>query len=88
MPISTSRQSTRIRTSRSDMTPLTTLLDATRQMRAQYPTERERAAWDAELDGMTLATVLGAVASLIAYPSRDPIVIPEYQPPCALRHDV
>ena len=63
------------------MTMLTTLLDATRLMRAQYPTARERDAWDAEMDGMTLATVVGAVASLLAYPSRYPIVIPEYQPP-------
>lgn len=63
------------------MTGIYALLKATRQMRAQYPTARERGAWDAELDGMTLATVVGAVASLIAYPSRDPIVIPDYQPP-------
>lgn len=74
------------------MSPLTTLLDATRQMRAHYPTVRElRDAWDAEMDGMTLATVVGAVASLLAYPSRDPIVIPEYQPPampCNVSHGV
>ena len=62
------------------MTPFTTLLEATRQMRAVYPTARERAAWDAERVGLTVATVIGATASLLAYPSREPIVIPEYQP--------
>lgn len=62
------------------MSPLDTLLQATRQMRAVFPTARERAAWDADRVGLTVATVIGATASLLAYPSRDPIVIPEYQP--------
>ena len=68
------------------MSPLSTLLDATRQMRAQYPTDRERAAWDAERVGLTVATVVGATASLLAYPTREPIVIPEYQPPVIHDH--
>ena len=62
------------------MTGIDALLTATEQMRAVYPTPRERAAWDAERVGLTVATVIGATASLLAYPTRDPIVIPEYQP--------
>lgn len=57
------------------MTPLDTLLRATRQMRSLYPTPRDADAWQAERAALMAATVIGATASLIAYPSRDPIVI-------------